>query len=173
MDELWKVMVYKGEVFSDDIEVSNRGRLRNRRTGTVYRLFENQKGYLQVCLAKGRAAKRVIRVHRAVAETFLPAPEAGAAVNHKDGCKRNNEVSNLEWCTPSANMKHAYRTGLMPSDLNRGELNGNTTLSREQVEQIRAAYIPGDRENGTRGLARRFGVDHMTISRIIRGLSWA
>lgn len=172
MEEQWKTMVYQNRVFSDDFEVSSWGRLRNARTGTIYKLYENQRGYIQVCVAKGRKSKRVIKVHKAVAETFLLGWEPGLVVNHIDGNKRNNNVENLEWCTPSQNTIHAYRTGLMPENMNKGEKNHNTTLKKADVEKIRSEYIPRDKNYGTRALGKKYGVDHMTISRIVRGLSW-
>ena len=55
-----------------------------------------------------------INIHRLVAGAFIPKPAGHTVVNHLDGNKRNNHVSNLEWVTTSKNIQHAYDTGLMP-----------------------------------------------------------
>lgn len=62
--------------------------------------------YLSVCLRKdGKTYQRL--VHRLVAGVFIPNPDNLPQVNHKDRDARNNEVSNLEWCTPQENSEHA------------------------------------------------------------------
>lgn len=170
--EYWKTIVYHGEVFSEDYEVSNTGRVRNRRTGRILKTYVNRKGYEQVCVGKGRNLKLVVKIHRAVAETFLERPGQEFVVNHKDGVKTNNCVENLEWCTLSENTKHAWEAGLFAKDHNCGRKNGNAVLTSEDVLYIKRNFKPYDPNFGTRGLARRFGVDHMTISRITRGKTW-
>jgi predicted DNA binding protein len=171
--EIWKPLIYHGKRLSEWHEVSNKGRIRNARTGTVYRLAKNKQGYLQVCLTTGsRSSKKAIKVHRAVAETFLEKKDIKDVVNHKDGNKENNQVDNLEWCSQSENTIHAIKLGLIDTSRNSGERNVNTKFTKEQVEAIRAAYKPRDKFLGTRGLARITGVDHMTISRIVRKRVW-
>lgn len=53
------------------------------------------------------------RVHRLVAIAFIPNPDNLPCVNHKDACRSNNKVSNLEWCTQLQNMQHAKKSGLL------------------------------------------------------------
>ena len=70
-------------------------------------------GYEFVCLRKdGHNRNRMI--HRMVAEAFIPNPDNLPVVNHRDGNKHNNDMTNLEWCTNSQNRKHAYDLGLSP-----------------------------------------------------------
>lgn len=70
-----------------------------------------RQGYYAVKLYKDNN-KKTIPVHRIVAKTFLKNNENKPCVNHIDGNKLNNNVSNLEWCTYSENTLHAYKNGL-------------------------------------------------------------
>ena len=71
-------------------------------------LKQDKDGYLEVGIYKD--GKRYFkRVHRLVAQSFIPNPENYPQVNHKDGNKNNNDVSNLEWCTCSHNLKHSFK----------------------------------------------------------------
>ena len=56
--------------------------------------------------------RKVLRVHRLVAETFIPNKENKPFINHIDGNKQNNVISNLEWCTNKENCNHALKNGL-------------------------------------------------------------
>lgn len=71
----------------------------------------NRRGYASVLLSKDSKTKR-FNIHRLVASTFLFRPSNDLVVNHIDGDKWNNHISNLEWVTPGENTKHAFRTGL-------------------------------------------------------------
>lgn len=106
-------------------------------------------------------------VHRLVADAFLPRVEGKDYVNHKDGCKTNNSVENLEWCTKSENTRHAFATGLKTPA--RGEKHGMVKLTELQVAEIREAIQRG--ETGV-SIAKRFGISTTNVSSIKRNTIW-
>lgn len=117
--EIWKAIPN----FVDGYEASNKGRIKRLdmyRDWNGYKMFIKggicstsitKQGYLVVGMAINKNP-RVKQVHRLIALTFLPNPKNLPQVNHIDGNKQNNNVENLEWCTSSHNIKHAYSTGL-------------------------------------------------------------
>lgn len=104
-------------------------------------------------------------VHRLVATAFIPNPDNKPQVNHLDGNKFNNHVSNLEWATPSENIQHSLRLGLKRS----GENNYLSVLSNDQVKWLRTVYKPYDKEFGAVALARALGVSEQTIRVAVHG----
>lgn len=80
------------------------------------------RGYKNVVLSKEGKVKNYL-VHQLVSRAFLPRVEGKNDINHKDGIKLNNHVSNLEWCTRSENVKHAFRIGLMKPPNWKGKKN--------------------------------------------------
>ena len=91
--------------------ISKEGKLYSLRRGRFLKPFRNEKGYLVVELCKN-GTRRSCKLHRLVAETFVANPKGHTEVNHKDGNKTNNCAKNLEWCSRSENIKHAYDLGL-------------------------------------------------------------
>ncbi len=131
----------------------------------------NSKGYLAVRLsAPGR--RIVVPVHRLVALAFLPNPHGYPEVNHLNGVKTQNMVSNLEWTTPYGNRKHAWDLGLRTRahlPIKYGLEHSNAKLSPSAARDIRDAVVKGE---SLRGLARRYGVDRTTIRDLVRGKTW-
>lgn len=92
--------------------VSNHGRVCTvRRRPKVLTLTRQKSGYLYAMIEVCGKPKKC-RVHRLVAQAFLPNPDHLTEINHKDGNKENNHVGNLEWATRSQNVKHSFDTGL-------------------------------------------------------------
>lgn len=106
MDELWKI--FKD---NDNYEISNTGKVRNSCTLKELIQQDNGHGYKLVNLYKN-SKRTSYYVHRLVALTFLKNEGNKPEVNHLDGNKSNNKVTNLEWCTRSENDIHAYKMGL-------------------------------------------------------------
>lgn len=79
--------------------------------GKVLKPHVETLGYLSVALAMN-GTRVFARIHRLVAEAFISNEQKKSEVNHKDGNKSNNTVSNLEYATHSENMQHAVRSGL-------------------------------------------------------------
>lgn len=116
-NERWKYI--KG--YETSYQVSNYGRVKSLEkisiiNGRVYptkimRCHINTKKYLDVEICRNGKSHRY-RIHRLVAQAFIPNPENKPQVNHIDGNKWNNKVYNLEWCNNSENQQHAFKNGL-------------------------------------------------------------
>lgn len=146
--------------------ISNKGNIYSRKTEKVMKPKITKDGYQFTGLrVNGRAVW--VRYHRLVAEAFIPNPDNLETVNHKDGNKQNNNVSNLEWMDRNEQMRHAYSHGLKKPA--RGDLNGNAKITNEQAEAIRQEYVRYSKKFGTVALARKYGLSNVAVGKIVRG----
>mgnify|MGYP002536008216 FL=1 len=184
-NEIWHGAIYQGVDYSWRFEVSTFGRIRSAITGKIYSCGYGAGGYQQVCISVfGRRLN--VRIHRCVAETFIPNPIGYEIVNHIDGCKQHNWADNLEWCTRQENYFHAVDLELIDYDVPvqlgylshlgayAGSCNGMSKLTEDDVREIRMNYIP--RGSGVKcnrkELANQYGVSANLISKIVSGQIW-
>jgi hypothetical protein len=119
-------------------------------------------GYLSVVLIHG-GVRKTVTVHRIVAKAWVPNddPELRDEINHIDGVKAHNEASNLEWCTRSHNILHAYQIGLR-------QPHGGA-LSCEQVSRVRLLVAQGHRQID---VAARFGIARQRVHSIVHNRAY-
>ncbi len=127
--------------------------------------FKNEQGYLQMRLQVD-GYKFTERVHRMVAETFIPNPEGKDTVNHINSIRDDNRLSNLEWNTQQENIQHCYDSG---NKTNKGEAHSRAILTEDIVRRARAMYKEGI---SVKKIASFFSVREDTISSAISGKNW-
>ena len=106
--EIW----ISSPVYGEQYEINNRGSVRSKLTGKQLKPQLDKKGYMRVRLSANNT-KTTAKIHRPVAIAFLPNPNNHPQVNHIDGNKENNSISNLEWVTNYQNMQHAIKNNLI------------------------------------------------------------
>lgn len=152
--------------------VSNIGRVRRDRggkgtlPGLILKLAISNVGYPNVQLSKDAAIKRVL-VHSLVAAAFIGLRPSGLHINHKNGDKLDNHVSNLEYVTVSENVRHALRTGLATAK--KGEDAPGARLTEVDVVKIRVRYSKGEEIDS---IASDFGIHRRHVDAIARGKFW-
>jgi DNA-binding transcriptional regulator YiaG len=114
-------------------EISKEGIIRTKISLKIKSQYVGSTGYYMVSFSYLNKSKP-LRVHRLIAETYIPNPENQPEINHKDGNKLNNNISNLEWVTHLGNMQHANKAGLMN---NKGSNNGTAKLKETDILKIR------------------------------------
>jgi len=146
---------------------------------TLLRPAIDNKGYYRVGLSvNGKLS--TFKVHRIVAEVYVPGMKEGLQVNHIDGNKLNNNADNLEWVTNRQNIVHAYSNGLTKGttgkrknteNFKRGKENHATKLTEKDVILARTMR---NRDNiSLQSIADYFGVNRKTITHAIKGITFS
>ena len=137
--------------------VTSCGKVWSYRSQKFLKPYEDGGKYLKVHLSKNGVGKQ-FKVHRLVAQAYIPNPEDKPMVNHRDENKQNNCVNNLEWVTASENTKYG-------TNIARAKLNG---LGRHP-KQVYCVEL--NRTFGTIAAAANFiNTTHSNVSKCLRGL---
>ena len=146
-------------VYSDGrIEGPERGFLKQRK---------NQDGYMEVTLGTTENRHARVKVHRIIAEQFVPNPLGLPEVNHLDCNRSNNNADNLEWCTHQENVRYSADKGHYKCKT--GELNGRAKLTWDIVRSIRNEYSVGKRISE---ISKENYIPYSTVLSIVHNKTW-
>lgn len=159
----YKRIKYNGE--PSRYIITNFGWVLNTDKNKIQSPFITNNGYLRVCLSFNGKRKKYL-IHRLVAEYFIPNPYNYPEVNHKDGNKFNNKVTNLEWVTAKENVIHSYDHSLNHS----GEKNRMSTITNDQCREI-CMYLERN-ELTMNEIAKKVGTTRKVVSHIRHKETW-
>ena len=147
----------------DDYLCKEQGEIYSLKTNKIMKTHNDKDGYqcLRLTIEKGKAI--TVKVHRLIAQTFIPNQENKPLVNHKNGNKKDNAVSNLEWCTAKENANHAIKTGLKNDS---GTHNTRASCNEEVLKKIRKLISEGKTNTEIEKIT---GISNGVVSHIRRG----
>lgn len=151
-----------------EYKISNDGEVMSLITGKILKGGLNPCGYRTVSLIRwidGMREQVGANHHILVARYFIGPRPNGLVINHKNGIKTDNNIDNLEYCTPRDNREHAKAMRLYKS----GSRCSWSKLSEEQVLCIRRGKDAG---LSNEQLARAFKVTKKAITQLLKGKSW-
>jgi hypothetical protein len=162
--EVWKdVINFEGRYW-----ISSHGRLKShdhrKNTIKIIACYVDCLGYLNTEL-NWKPQIRKVRVHTLVAEHFIKKPKDNYWVNHIDGNKLNNNVTNLEWVEPSYNCFHARQIGL---NNHKGSNHTHSKITEAQVKEIRSLA----KEKTHKEIANKYGLNRRNVGDIINRVTW-
>lgn len=168
MQELWKDI--KG--YENIYQISSLGNVKScnyNRTG-IARILKPiiTKGYLCVGLnIKGQQKK--YKIHKLVAEAFIPNPDNKLQINHKNGLKTDNRVENLEWSTAKENLRHALDTGLRTNSTEKQKQSARNKGIKQRKNILQYNNNFSKEWDGIKQASRATGINASNISKCCRG----
>lgn len=157
MEEKWKDIIG----FEGLYQISNLGRIKSLYKNIIRKPQEGKNGYLFFTVHKNKKIYNM-SVHREVAKHFLEYKE-NMEVNHIDGNKKNNIVTNLEWVTKSENQRHAVETGLRKT----GDFVNTFNMKPVLCYKASDNSFVGEFDS-TKRAALTLGLDPSTITKILK-----
>lgn len=139
------------------------GRIFKKKTGKFLKCGCNGDGY-PMAYVNGKQYK----VHRLIANAFLPIIPGKNCINHKNGIKADNRVDNLEWCTQKENVRHAFKNGFMVR--HKGSKNHQSKLKEDEVIEIKKLLKQGSKT--LKSIGQQFKVTEQAIFMIKKGRNW-
>ena len=158
---MWKI-----SPTNPNYEISDLGEVRSIKNKRIRKQsVSTTTGYLKVSAwLEGKTV--TLAIHREVAKLYVPNPMNKPEVNHIDGNKLNNAVSNLEWVTPKENMKHAHRTGLASSSKQSQVTHASRKLTVDIANELRRKYSSGVTKEELR---TEYGISKSALDKCLRG----
>lgn len=180
IQEKWKTIknfdgIYEVSNLGRVRSVDRKGKMKSQSLGYVARKYngkmiaqnlDSRGMYFIVHLSKNGNSYTKL-VHRLVAEAFIENPTGLPEVNHIDENKRNNAVTNLEWCDHAYNNNYGTKRGST-----RGQNNPQAKITEETVLAIRDEYVPRDKSHGITPLARKYGISVSQVCGIVKHKKW-
>lgn len=144
--------------------ISDHGRIFSRKRNRVLKPYSTPKGYLHIDLDNFSYS-----VHRLVMKHFKKREDmCDLQVNHIDGDKKNNKLSNLEWCTNQENSDHSWENG---REAVRGSRQGSSKLTEKEAIAIKKFLLDG--KLSQKEIAEKYNVSRSTIGKIKSGDNWS
>lgn len=160
--------------FEKFYRISSHGNLYSIRSKKLRAKSKYENKYNRIIICKD-GERYTVSLHRLVADAFLPKIEGKNYVNHKNGIKSDNRVSNLEWCTMAENNKHKFDSGLHPKYTKRHmdqfyeTCKKRRKFSLEKAKEIISLYKSGI---SIFKLAKENGVREYTIRLLVKGKTY-